>query len=341
MADYVHRAALNGQEAVVDSLLKGVTSKAILLQRHKWLLHEVCEKGFVKVALQLLEFGFPLDGCDNDKQTPLHRAAKRGRRDVIGHLVQMGARLDAHDNKSQTALHVAVAHDEYPAARSLLHGRRCTSDVSCGRTPALMALERGHGDMARLLLQHSKAVVLRDLRVFFHQTPDRWPESSRDHLIWYLVDRRELLLPGMQACSPIVQEVVDGALRRFATCLSGHEEAQMAVQLTVGWSAGSCKWHLRMLRKLLYRPCSSRLPSLPLTGSGASSEKSVRAPFVRMHGREGVVLSASLLQPRRPELRVKRRKGGVKQAALVWLLMARAMVRMARAGRSRLRRACG
>ena len=118
-ATALHRAALTGDRALVDSLLRA---------------------------------GADPGAGDQAGAQPLHYAARAGRREVVALLVDHGARVDAAADGGVTPLHEAAARG-HPAVVELLIGAGASADQSdfSGNTPLGLARAGGHAAIVRLL----------------------------------------------------------------------------------------------------------------------------------------------------------------------------------------------
>lgn len=104
----------------------------------------------MEVVEFLLDSGVPLNGTDNDGDTPLSRAIVNGIIEVVKFLVHKGAKINTRNNLGQTLLHSLV----------------CTQYCSC---------EQSHREIARFIIQHGVDINARDNEgntAFFERNPE-------------------------------------------------------------------------------------------------------------------------------------------------------------------------
>jgi ankyrin repeat protein len=231
-AEHVDRIALaceNGQDGVVQELMRGRQFSDKAVRRHPHLLHQACWFPIVRVVEELLKHGYPIDGLDKEGKTPLHRVAETvAVRHVLPTLLRLGPDLETVDADGNTALHLAVTRRNKMAVLRLLQaGANPAAVTRDERTALVIALENDIPALVQLLVQHPCGVEA--ARDFLHNNPTAWPQEARDALILYLVDSRQLLTPGRNACSPETREVVEAALARFAARISEPNPDRLAI----------------------------------------------------------------------------------------------------------------
>ena len=107
----------------------------------------------------VLWIGFDLQAeinADDDyNSTALHYAAIYGKEAVAAQLLQAGARVSAVDNvDGSTPMHLAARYGKSSIANLLLQANASPTAVDKnGDTPAQYAKQRGHGDLAAMLLE--------------------------------------------------------------------------------------------------------------------------------------------------------------------------------------------
>jgi ankyrin repeat protein len=255
-SDLLAVACKNEQLEMIDHLLSRGPLSDIALSRQRFLLHKLRNTPCCQSILEkLLEYGFPVDIPDQNGQTPLLLAAAEWSASSISSLVRFGADLEARDNKRRTPLFMAAISRRFSNLLQLLQlGADPNSTADDGRSPLIATLEVGASATASLLLRHGASIET--ARICLHNRPFLWPEEAQDALILHLIDRRQLLPLGRPACSPDALTMVNEALNRFATSLSGADTESLAIPP-----------YRQLLRWLLGIPCANLpevvLPALP------------------------------------------------------------------------------
>ena len=95
--------------------------------------------------------------------TALHYAAWFGKEAVAAQLLHAEASVNAVDNVYyQTPLHIAALNGKSSIANLLLQANASPTAVNKdGRTPAQLAKQRGHSDLAAMLLEAEQAAALK------------------------------------------------------------------------------------------------------------------------------------------------------------------------------------
>ena len=115
----------------------------------------------------VLWIGFDLqaeiEAGGGNKLTALHYAAGYGKEAVAAQLLQTGASVSGVDNVyGQTPLHLAAWNDKSSIANLLLQANASPTAVNKdGDTTAQYAKQRGHGDLAAMLLEAEQAAALK------------------------------------------------------------------------------------------------------------------------------------------------------------------------------------
>jgi ankyrin repeat protein len=122
----------------------------------KWpLFIEAIEKGNVDIVNQLIEEGINVNVV-RDESTPLMIAASRGRIEIAETMLQAGANINEKNHEGWTALHKA-AHDqnETDIVQFLMDsGIDIESKTRSGKTALMLAEEKGHRDIVRVIKIH-------------------------------------------------------------------------------------------------------------------------------------------------------------------------------------------
>jgi len=112
-------------------------------------------QGSDAVLHDLTRRGASLEMLDDDGLTALMHAALFGQTEAIQHLVDSGAVVDARDPQGRTALMAAAAGGWGRAATALLElGADAAATSTNGQDAAAWAMENGHQDLARRLLDN-------------------------------------------------------------------------------------------------------------------------------------------------------------------------------------------
>jgi ankyrin repeat protein len=96
--------------------------------------------------------------------TPLHEAAARGYHDIVDLLLRRGARVNAKDvNAGRLPLHWAVQEGHLETAKRLIdHGSDIDAPCDVGFTPVMMAVGEGNYALTELLLRRGANVNARN-----------------------------------------------------------------------------------------------------------------------------------------------------------------------------------
>ena len=121
-------------------------------------LHLACKHGHLDVALTLLEKGASVNASVLCGRTPLHYAVDFKREAVVRMLLEAGADVDSEDKSRMRplpfavkALPFAVKEGSTSLLQMLLDFHANPNTIWQGRTCLEVAIERRHGDIARLL----------------------------------------------------------------------------------------------------------------------------------------------------------------------------------------------
>ena len=176
----LQRAAVNGEDASVDSILQSKPDLVNCRDKRGWTpLHNAAFSGQAKVIQVLVAHGAALEATDQDGATPLHAAATAGKPDAIEALLQSGARIDALDHYDDTPLQDAAAAGSVPATDALLrHNAAIDRRCSNGFTPLQSAAFRGQPDVVRLLLAHGANLESRDKEGYTPLSTAVWAERT-------------------------------------------------------------------------------------------------------------------------------------------------------------------
>lgn len=124
-------------------------------------IHRAARAGDV-VSLQKTLDRYPdrIDRRNKLRLTPLHEAAWRGKVATLELLIQRGAGMNetaslSYGDGSWNALHICTIEGHVAAAATLIRaGTDVNQKSTRGETPLDLAIENGHGELARLLFAH-------------------------------------------------------------------------------------------------------------------------------------------------------------------------------------------
>jgi uncharacterized protein len=123
-------------------------------------LHFACFFGQPDAARLLIENGAPIDAvAANPMQVmPLHSAASARNLDAARLLLEHGAPVNARQHGGWVAIHAAAQNGDRPTVELLLkHKADPTLANDAGKTPSMVAREKGHEEIAQLLENAKKA----------------------------------------------------------------------------------------------------------------------------------------------------------------------------------------
>lgn len=174
----LHRAAISGQEDLLETLLNGGTDIDVANQLGETALHQAARNGYGDVLHLLYAKGANVDVKDLSGSTSLHRAAERGLKAIVGQLLDYGADVEARDLSGATALRRAATKGHEAVVRLLIK-EGCDIDAKDlgGSTALHWAASKGYDAVVHLLLQNEADVDARDVNLF---TP-LFKAASRGH----------------------------------------------------------------------------------------------------------------------------------------------------------------
>jgi ankyrin repeat protein len=155
-ADEIHDAVRSGDLAKVKALLK---SHAEWLnspdQNQKTPLHLALESGHIDMARYLIEQGADINLKDKDKATPLYNAAYLGNLEILDLLLKKGASSINEGNfRGQTPLHFACEKGHPEVATLLLDaGANIEAKDMLGRTPLMITAMSRNMEVVKILIQ--------------------------------------------------------------------------------------------------------------------------------------------------------------------------------------------
>ena len=113
-------------------------------------LHTASREGHAVVVRLLLENGADVMAKSKHERTALHLASMYGRVDVARVLLKYGGEVDTKDRR----ISYSNPHSPNPFYRPLSRGPKEVLTSVVESTPLNLALNAGHGDVARVLLEH-------------------------------------------------------------------------------------------------------------------------------------------------------------------------------------------
>jgi ankyrin repeat protein len=152
----LHEAAAIGDRARVEELLRADPAGAAVPTPDGFTALHLAAffSRDAAIARALVAAGAAVDApADNDMRvTPLNSAAAADAREVAAVLLEAGADADAAQAGGYTALHSAAANGDAALVDLLIgHGAQPGRAADDGRTPADLADERGHPEIAARL----------------------------------------------------------------------------------------------------------------------------------------------------------------------------------------------
>nr|XP_034309854.1 ankyrin repeat and protein kinase domain-containing protein 1 isoform X2 [Crassostrea gigas] len=133
-------ACKNGQDIIVQRLLKSGANVNLCAENGKTLLHFACENGHDSTAQLLLNNGADINACTKNGATPLHFACENGHDSTAQLLLNNGANINSRTENGATLLHFACENGHDSTAQLLLNNGAdinvCTEN---GYTPLHLA----------------------------------------------------------------------------------------------------------------------------------------------------------------------------------------------------------
>ncbi|KAL8731710.1 MAG: hypothetical protein Q9181_004209 [Wetmoreana brouardii] len=155
----LHTAAMNGDEAMIDLLIRHGAHLEVKDGELMTPLHYACEAGKDRVVALLLKQKATLEALGRRGMTPLAAAAAAGQIHVVEVLLKKKASIKHQGEGSMTSLHWAAYNGHYEVVDYLLDKRAppnaATKD---GRTPLHLAIMADHFPVAELLLRKGALV---------------------------------------------------------------------------------------------------------------------------------------------------------------------------------------
>jgi Ankyrin repeats (3 copies)/Ankyrin repeat len=131
-------------------------------------LHAASREGHAVVAQLLLENGAIVMTESEHERTPLHLASMYGRVEVALVLLKHGAEVDTKDRRTS---HLRPKSKPFYQRASIGHREELITSTVTRSTPLMLALDRQHSNVARVLLEHGadrsiRTEVYQDSKLF-------------------------------------------------------------------------------------------------------------------------------------------------------------------------------
>ncbi|XP_043394958.1 serine/threonine-protein phosphatase 6 regulatory ankyrin repeat subunit A isoform X5 [Chelonia mydas] len=151
-----------------------------------------------KVAEMLLKSGADVNVEQENGETAMHVAARHGNLRMIKALIEEGGELTSQSKAGECPLHIAVQHCHLPVVEEILNylatekshaeASACVNQENKNDwSPLLMAAERGHTAIVKILLQHHARVDVFDEhgKAALHLAAENGHDQIADMLLWH------------------------------------------------------------------------------------------------------------------------------------------------------------
>jgi ankyrin repeat protein len=158
-------ALSRGYAEVVKYLLEAGADVTLVDEAGNTALYQAVGRGHVEfVRLLLSRSKAELNVRGQHGMTPLLLALSRGHAEVAKYLLEAGADVTLADEAGNAALHQAAGRGHGEIVRLLLSHSKAELNVrgECGMTPLLLALSQGHAEVVKYLLEAGADVTLAD-----------------------------------------------------------------------------------------------------------------------------------------------------------------------------------
>ncbi|XP_067658334.1 ankyrin repeat domain-containing protein 50-like [Haliotis asinina] len=161
----VMMAAEKGHRDVFDLLVREGADVSLVDENRNNILHVACIGGHVDMVKHVLSKKVAdINSRGHYGRTPVMMAAEKGHRDVFDLLVREGADVSLVDEKINNILHVSCIGGHVDMVKHVLSKK--VADINSrghyGRTPVIMAAEKGHRDVFDPLVREGADVSLVD-----------------------------------------------------------------------------------------------------------------------------------------------------------------------------------
>ena len=180
----LHAAAIKGDVVIARFLIEHGGAVNAVTSTGMTPLHTTARYGQKEVALLLLEHGANVDARSSDGITPLHRAASYGQDAMVELLIERGAGINVKSTEGKTPRYMALSN-KYDKTAEILASRGAAPDILSiawtadrkgfdellktdpglmaarqgqGPTPLVIAMERGHYDLAAYMLERATKI---------------------------------------------------------------------------------------------------------------------------------------------------------------------------------------
>ncbi|XP_073186112.1 uncharacterized protein [Lepidochelys kempii] len=151
-----------------------------------------------KVAEMLLKSGADVNVEQENGETAMHIAARHGNLRMIKALIEEGGELTSQSKAGECPLHIAVQHSHLPVVEEILNylatekshaeASACVNQENKNDwSPLLVAAERGHTAIVKILLQHHARVDVFDEhgKAALHLAAENGHDQIADVLLWH------------------------------------------------------------------------------------------------------------------------------------------------------------